>query len=106
MNGVTNPNHPVPDDDREIETFTLALRGLRQLSLTRHRIKLAIVDNTKTNMLFVTGDETNPDIIVEVSNTVSFPSGGQAYTFTIDTTGLTYGQVKNGFVKIWTEAVV
>lgn len=106
MNGVINPNQPVPDDEREIETFTLALRGLRQLSLTRHRIKLAIVDNTKTNTLFVTGDETNPDIIVEVNNTVSFPSGGQAYTFTIDTTGLTYGQVKNGFVKIWTEAVV
>lgn len=106
MNGVINPNQPVPDDDREIETFTLALRGIRQLSLTRHRIKLAIVDSTKTDTLFVTGDEINPDIIVEVNNTVSFPSGGQAYTFTIDTTGLTYGQVKNGFVKIWTEAVV
>lgn len=105
LNGVITTNAPQPPDSRDITNMTLSIRGMRQLSMVRHRIRLAITDNTKNNTLWTTGTSQDPDIIVEVNNTASFPPQAEAYTYVIDQVNLTYGQVKDGYLKIWTEVI-
>lgn len=105
LNGVITTNAPIPPDNRDITNMTLSIRGMRQLSMVRHRIRLAITDNTKNNTLWTTGTAQDPDIVVEVNNTVSYPPQSEAYTYVIDHANLTYGQVKDGYLKIWTEVI-
>lgn len=85
-----------PADTDPVGAVNVSIRNVRQLSLTEYILNIAIVENDKTTEIWST------TVAAPVNSSVSTPAdSSQALIFNIDPTGVTYGDIKDAWIKMW-----
>jgi plastocyanin len=106
MNGFLGT--PPPADSLEITGFTMNIRGVTQSAIYEHKLRFQIVENDRATVLFETADDTPEAASIQVPNDSSgiFPTQNGAYNIyfkSTQTNVVTYGQMKDAFIKVWAE---
>jgi len=96
------------NDDEIIQEFTVTVRGVTQLTIDAVEIKLAVTNSSKEVLMQTTPKQTIRTPLGEVvNNQTKFPVDGVSgfvVTFSHDgTSNFNYGNVKDGYLKIWVE---
>ena len=93
-------------DDALVTDFTIMLRGLSAASFKEHRLKMSVLDSTKTKEVFNEYNGKIDDIEVPINSSIKSPMGDGAFTFqfkTTETFPIKYSDIKNCFLKVWAE---
>jgi hypothetical protein len=93
-------------DSDPVTDFVMTVRGVTQLIIGNYRIMAALTDSSKTEITRTNATTAITAPIKGSSN--SNPSGGGQYTVHFlgtDMQGTTYGDIKDGYLKIWAEQV-
>lgn len=94
------------NDSDPVTDFVITVRGVSQLIIGNYRIMAALTDSSKTELIRTNATTAITAPLKGSSN--SNPSGGGQYTVHFlgtDMPGTTYGDIKDGFLKIWAEQV-
>lgn len=96
------------NDDEIIQEFTVTLRGLTQLTIDAVEIKMAVTNSSKEVLMQSTPKQAISTPGGElINNQTKYPLDGVSgfvVTFSHDgTSNFNYGNVKDGYLKIWVE---
>ena len=97
---------PGSKDDTVITDFTILIRGVSAASFKEHRLKMSVLDSTKTQKVFNEYNGKIDDIEVPINSSIKSPMGDGAFTFqfkSTETFPIKHSDIKNCFLKVWAE---
>ena len=99
-------------DSMEIENIRIDVRNVQLFSLSQFKLRASILDQNK-NIILTSGgnsaiDLSSPDII-PLEFAESYPNQTDYFSIFFEknpSAGVTYGDVKNGYLKLWVEQIL
>lgn len=99
-------------DSIEVENIRIDVRNVQLFSLSQFKLRASILDQNK-NIILTSGgnspiDLSSPDII-PLEFAESYPNQTDYFSIFFEknpSAGVTYGDVKNGYLKLWVEQIL